>query len=120
MGGGGKSTRLSFVFLLPNLLIIIGCYTYGPVRNKSLARVLFGLACAHNTNTGILLLCGPVLSGPVLHAKCLITGKSSYEGMYLTYQIIPSTVLQYYPYRNGTATHACLAWCAYTVAHLQW
>ncbi len=55
------------------------------------------------------LLCGPFPSGPVLHAKCLVTGKSSYEGMYVTYHIIPSTVLQY-PYRNGTATHACLAW----------
>ena len=27
------------------------------------------------------------------NAKCLITGNSSYEGIYLTYQIIPSTVL---------------------------
>ncbi len=54
---------------------------------------VFGLACAHNTNTGILSLCSPVLFGPVLHTKCLITGNSSYEGIYLTYQIIPSTVL---------------------------
>ncbi len=30
---------------------------------------VFGLACAHNTITGILLLCGPVYFGPALHAR---------------------------------------------------
>ncbi len=32
------------------------------------------------------------------------------QEIYLAYQIIPS-IVSLYPYRNGTATHACLGMC---------
>ncbi len=64
-------TLSSFAFSQTPLLLLVvnsSILTLFLFMDQQEIRV-FGLACAHNTITGILLLCGPAYFGPALHAR---------------------------------------------------
>ena len=66
----GRVKSLFAFSQIPSLLLVVNSsiLILSTFMDQQEIRV-FGLACAHNTITGILLLCGPVHFGPAQHAR---------------------------------------------------